>query len=449
MRKKTSLILSCSVLTMLILFTAPAVQAPLLDVLIPEGFRPWTLAIDASNNVWVAANKWEGTPLVWAGYILVYNTTSGNFSTFALPTSNSGPILGITIDSNGDIWVSERDAHKIAKLSGETVTEYAIGSAEDPAYPVTVEANGTDIWIGCARTANNVIMKFIPSTQTLVNYTLPAQYSNSEIRDIKILNNTVWFTNARSNYIGELNPATSTFTFHGPLYSHALFLDIDSQGKVWFTENWGNRLGVYDPATSNMTEYFINSTVGRDSPYGIVVDGNDNVWFSENLLKRIGRFNPITETIIEFAVDSKPYDIVRDNVGSLWFIGAGSWKIGRLDPTNYVGKRKENGLQATVSSKSPVSVGKEFTIKVMIKNMAPETVTDITVSLRLGKKLTLTDGQLKMNIETLNAGKWTILEWQVMATKAGKHRAVLTANGLLMDGSSANAKAAWRIIATK
>ena len=447
MRRKTPLLVISSLLTLLfLLIPLPTVQADYNDVIVPSGYRPWNLAVDSNNDIWFGANKWEGTPSIWKGYILRYNTTSQTFDAFPLPTSNPGPILGVTIDSNGDKWVAERDAHKIAKLSGETITEYAVGSSGDPAYPVTVEANGTDIWIGCAKTANNKIMKFTPSTQTLINYSLPAQYSSSEIRDIKIQNSTVWFTDSRSNYISELNPATTNFTFHGPLTSHPLFLDIDSQGKVWFTENWANRLGVYNPANSTITEYFINSTQGEDTPYGLVVDNNDDVWFSENLLKKIGKFDHTTETITEYDVSSKPYDVVKDNIGNLWFIGAGSWHIGRLDPTHYVGKKIERGLQAIVSSKSTVKVDETFTIKIMIKNVAPQPVTNVEVALSLIKGLTIAkDETLKINIGTLKVGEWKILEWHVKATRVGKYVNRIFASGLLMDGNSVYARIAWDI----
>jgi len=453
--RKTPIIAVCFLLTLLFIFNpstvqaatygvvAPStVQAGIYDVLVPEGYRPWNLAVDPSNNIWSGANKWEGS--AWKGYILKYNVTSYTLSIFSLPDPNPGPILGATIDSDGNIWVCERDAHKIAKLAEEKPTEYAVGSPKDPAYPVAVEANGTDIWIGCAKTANNKIMKFTPDKQTLENYTLPDQYSSSEIRDIKIQKDTVWFTDTRSNYIGELDPTTSKFNFHGPLTSHALFLDIDSQGKVWFTENWANRLGVYDPAKSTITEYFINAT-GEDTPYGISIDANDDIWFSENLLKKIGKFDHTLETFTEYDVSSKPYDVVKDKIGSLWFIGAGSWHIGRLDPTNYVGKKRENGLEAIVSSKSTTTVGEEFSIRVMIKNTAPETVTNVTVSLSLSNGLTVTNGELKVNIGTLDAGQWMILEWQVKATEAGKCINRLSASGTLIDGSSAYTRIAWRI----
>lgn len=442
MKKITSLIVVCTILTMLLIFTPPTVQAVHYEVAVPLGYRPWNLIIDSSNNIFCGANKMEGEVL--KGYILKYN---GTFSSFPLNDPNPGPILGITVDSDGNVWVAERDAHKIAKLSGDTVTEYAVGSSEDPAYPITVEANGTDIWIGCAKTTNNKIMKFIPSTQTIINYSLPALYSDAKIQDIKIRNGTVWFTDARNNCIGELDPATSNFTFHGPLTSHSYFLDIDSQGKVWFTENWANRIGCYNPANSSITEYVVPSQ-GIDTPYGITIDNNDDVWFSEFFMRKIGVFDQNQQIFTEYDITSSPYDVVKNQIGNIWFLGAGSWKLGRLDPTNYVGKRKEKGLQVTISTKSTATVGKEFTIKVMIKNVAPETVNDITVSLRLGKKLTLTNGQLKTNIGTLKTGQSTTLEWHVKATKAGKHRAVLTANGLLTDGTSANARVAWRIIAT-
>jgi streptogramin lyase len=448
MKKRTLIVVACSLLALLFMFAPSSVQADYTEVAVPEGFRPWTLAIDASNNIWLGANKWEGTPQVWNGYILMYNTTSQTFSNFSIPTSNPGPILSITIDSANNKWVTEREAHKIAKVNGD-VTEYAVGSVEDPTYPVAVEANGTDIWIGCAKFADNKIMKFIPSTQSLINYTLPAEHSDSEIRDMEILGGIVWFTDARSNYIGELDPDTSTFTFHGPLYNHPLYLDIDSQNNVWFTENWGNRLGVYNSTTSAITEYALNTTLGSDTPYGLVVDNNDDIWFSENYLKKIGKFDHITKVITEYDVNCKPYDVVKDNIGNLWFIGAGSWKIGRLDPMNYVGKRKENGLQATVSAKSTATAGEEFSIRVMIKNTSPGTVADITVSLTTRRTLTITSGQPEVNIGTLKPDQWTIVEWHVIATRKGKLMNRLSANGLLADGSSVSTKVAWRIVSVK
>ena len=448
MRRKKPLLIISSILTLLfLLIPLPTVQADYNDTIVPDGYRPWNLAVDSNNDIWFGANKWEGTPAIWKGYIMRYNTTGQTFDAFPIPTSNPGPILSVTIDSNDDKWVCERDSHKIAKISGETVTEYAVGSSEDPAYPVTVEANGTDIWIGCAKTVNNKIMKFISSTQTLINYSLPQQYSSSEIRDIKIRNGTIWFTDARSNYIGELNPVTNNFTFHGPLTSHALFLDIDSQGKVWFTENWANRLGVYNPTNFSITEYFLNSTQGEDTPYGLVIDNNDDVWFSENLLKKIGKFDHILQTITEYDVSSKPYDVVKDKNGNIWFIGAGSWHIGRLDPTLYIGMQIEKGLQAIVSSKSTVTVDEEFTIRGIIKNVASQPITNLKVELSLTKNLLILakNESLRVNIGTLKVDQCKILEWHVKATAAGKYVNKIFATGMLMNGDSAYARVIWEI----
>ena len=81
----------------------------------------------------------------------------------------------------------------------------------------------------------------------------------------------------------------------------------------------------------------------------------------------------------------------------------------------------------------------------MIKNTAPETVRNATVSLSLSNGLTVTNGELKVNIGTLDAGQWMILEWQVKATEAGKCINRLSASGTLIDGSSAYTRTAWRI----
>lgn len=453
---------------LIVLFISPQILvqvATSMEDPVPEGLYPWNLAVDfnlavdSSNNIWFGAN---GPYFELEGYIVKYDMMLQTFTNYSLPTSPVGPILGAAVDLNGNVWVCERDANKVARLNVSTgiIDEFDIASPEDPnPRPRSIAVDlSNNIWIGCE---SNKIVKFTPPA-TFVNYHFPSAYWDSVAHNIKVKDGIVWFTDSINPYLGNLDPSTGSFMFYGPLTSHTLFLDLDSKGNVWFSENSANVIGVYNVADETLTEYFV-PTPGEDTPYGVAVDVDDNVWFAESENKKIGMLDTDTKKFTEYNVASQPYDLARNLIGDIWYIGRGegSWYLGCLeptepsktseasDPTRYV-RRWGSELETTVCCRSRVAVGEEFTLKVIIKNIASGPISGVSISLHLRKGMVLrSDETATVSIGTLDAGKLTIIKWHLTANKQGNYLTKLHASGVLPDGSSEFIRVFWMIEAKK
>jgi len=441
---KISIGMICTLLTVLSISPQLVQAATLMEVPVPAGLKPWKLAVDSSNNIWFGANGPLGE-----GYIVKYDTTLETFTNYSLPTGvAAGAILGAAIDSNGNVWVAESSANKIAwyNASTGTVQEFSIATPEEPnPIPVSIAVDSSNnIWIGCE--SYGKIVKFTPSDGTFEDYYFPATYSGSVAHDIKVRGDTAWFTDSTNPYLGSLNISSGSFDFRGPLSSYTVFLDFDSKNNVWFSECNPRRgvhnIAVYNTTDQMVTEYPVPSP-GDDSPYGVAVDINDKVWLAERSEYKIGMFDPVTKSFTEYGTTSMPYDVVKDLIDNIWYIGGGSWRIGRLDPTGY--KRIwESGLEARVSCTSPVAVGEEFTLKVMVKNVASGPISDASITLDLREGMILRSEETAIvPIGALDAGQWTMIEWHLTVTRQGNYLNKVHASGLLEGGSTVWVRVFW------
>ncbi|MFB0543166.1 MAG: hypothetical protein ACETVR_00135, partial [Candidatus Bathyarchaeia archaeon] len=365
-----------------------------------------------------------------------------------------GPVLGVAIDSNDNVWVTEMNSHKLAKLTIATksVSEYTlpIGSA-----PESIAIDASDnIWIGCGCVPNK-ILKFNTATgEVETEYPIPTEYPQDiHPFDLKVKNGVVWFTDTTYGYIGKFDPKTESFTFYGPMTHITYFLDFDSKGNVWFTEPYPNLLGVFNVTDETITEYPLPSVVwpGEDGANGVAVDINDDVWVAERHPEKIAMFDPETKVFTEYDTNgTMPIVLKSDLIDTIWYITEGSsWHLGCLDATRYV-KTWEAGLEATVSCRSEIKIGEEYTLKVMIKNVASSPVTDTTATLTVRPGMTLGSGESEtVTIGPLEVGEWQIITWHITATKKGNYLDKLEATAVRSDGETVRVRVFWMSKATE
>jgi len=441
LRSKARRITSIGTILLLISSLASLVQAVTIsEVPIPVELLPGrAMAVDSSNNLWFGANVWGVD-----GRIVEYDTTHGTFTVYNLLTPNPGPVLGVAIDSDDNVWVTEENANKIAKLNVTTgdVSEYSLTSGSAP-ISIAIDESG-NIWIGCR---TNKILKYNPSTETEVPYSLPAPCQDGITQDLKISNGKVWFTEPVNYYLGKFDPVTEDFSFYGPVTSVTKYLDFDSKGNVWFSEPPINTLGLLNITDETITEYELPSVLqpGQEGAYGMAVDINDDVWVAERHPEKIAMFDPETKVFTEYDTNgTKPVVLKSDLIDTIWYITEGSsWHLGRLDATRYV-KKWEAGLEATVSCRSEITIGEEYTLKVMIKNVASSPVTDTTATLTVRPGMTLRSGESEtVSIGPVEVGEWQIITWHITATKNGNYLDKLEATAVRSDGETVRVRVFW------
>jgi virginiamycin B lyase len=195
----------------------------------PDLISTGSVIVDENNNtVWLSMLAFAKK-----GEIFKYDTNSKTFKVFELPPDINSPV-GITLDNNDDIWVTDHGTSIFYKLdhSNGRITKFVTSQAssrvfgrnstsEEGAYtlPYWIQkgSNGS-IWFN--EHTGNKIAVFNPINMTLVEYWIPTQNAlfgqcqpdsanNCGIANLLQFsvgtNNDVWFTEWSENKIGRVD----------------------------------------------------------------------------------------------------------------------------------------------------------------------------------------------------------------------------------------------------
>jgi len=146
----------------------------------------------------------------------------------------------------------------------------------------------------------------------------------------------VWFVGQAGNYVAYLDPKSGQFKrYELEDGTHPHNLVVDSKGTVWFTGNRNGRLVSMDPATGKLTNHMMPDAAVRD-PHTMIFDRTGNAWFTAQQAGVVGRRDGKTGQIRiwKTGAETRPYGIVTDERGRVWFNLFGTNKIGMIDPAN-------------------------------------------------------------------------------------------------------------------
>jgi streptogramin lyase len=210
-------------------------------------------------------------------------TTTGTDTQYILANSNDP--RGITVGPDGNLWFTEHDLGKIAKITTSgTVTEYAIPTANSGPQDITLGAN-----------------------------------------------NELWFTESTANKIGEVTTGGSFTEFAVPTSnSNPYDITEGADGNIWFTENNGVGKIGRSTRTGTITEFSTQLGLGR--PTGINSGPDGNLWFTEytgNNIDRITPYGSITAYAVPTA-NSGPGGVSTGPDGSIWFTEQSVGKVAKI-----------------------------------------------------------------------------------------------------------------------
>jgi virginiamycin B lyase len=275
----------------------------------------------------------DGTSTV---HVSVSNAYTGILGTpgvyeLSVPTVNAQPAR-IALGPDGEMWFTERNAYRLAKISvvTKTISEYTM-----PAYPATPVpegvASGPDgnvWWADCISSVGKMTTAGIPSAYELPNVSVKAIVQGPD--------GMMWFTEGYSNAIGRITTDGTQSSFTSGLFSFAVPFDITlgADGNLWFTEYCGDRIGKI---TSGGTITEFDLPISFELPWGITAGPDGALWFTEFANNRIGRIptnatsgSQITEYKIP-SIPAEPKNITVGPDGAIWFTECIQGKIGRLD----------------------------------------------------------------------------------------------------------------------
>jgi len=263
---------------------------------------------------------------------------SVSISEFPVPTGNSFP-LGITAGPDGNLWFTEASTDKIGQINPTThaITEFPIPGPEAEVYPSGI-AVGPDGNLWFTEAAGNNIGQINPTTHTINQFPLPSGATGPSGITAGPDGN-LWFT-IDDNKIGQINPTTDAIAVFSPPVARSASepagITVGPDGDLWFTEHDSNFIGQFNPTTHTYTEFTI-PTAGS-GPNSIAAGADGNLWFTEGDADKIGTINPTTHAITDFAIPtltSYPVGIAAGPDGNIWFTEQNGNKVGQIDLTTH------------------------------------------------------------------------------------------------------------------
>ena len=299
------------------------------------------------------------------------------------PINNSGllPPNGITVDSNGDLFIvsstSQLFKWQVETQQLETLTS-AIFSDENGYQgdrlfekPIVYQDDNKNVWIG----QDEGLAKFNLTTKEITLITYPKTYANhKEFRELRALNmdknGMLWIGTYKSG-IYQYDPVTKIFNHMDDSFglSHPEVSEIfkDKDQNIWV--GTGNGLNLWDDANKRFTT-FNENTEQENSLLGSIIQDvhqcrNGKIWIATQA--GLNLFRPETNDFIHFSrKNGLPTSLIRgvaDDVNNhLWLTT--NKGISKLDPvtgqvTNY---DSNNGLIGTNYYLNSLEIGRNETL---------------------------------------------------------------------------------------
>ncbi|MBO0888259.1 hypothetical protein J2P12_04080 [Candidatus Bathyarchaeota archaeon] len=226
----------------------------------------WNLNVTGSTPVFhrILTNASPSDPI----FVLVDNSTGyvwftdyfGNYlgeitdpkssavsSKYPLPTANSGPVEIAKENGTSYLWISEASG-RIVRFDTATRTFQEFLPTVSLSYPVgiVVDKDG-NVWV--SEHYGSSVTEFIPSSSIWRKYPT-SQSSISPGTGVATLSidarGRLWFAEHFSSRVGRLDPSTGEMV-EFPLQTagaYSLLNVIDGQGNFWFTESGSNEIGM-------------------------------------------------------------------------------------------------------------------------------------------------------------------------------------------------------------
>lgn len=161
--------------------------------------KPYGMAIDGSNAVWVAEEL--------GGKVARVDPKTGEITEYDVPTKLPvSSLRRMATDADGNIWYPDYGGGTVGMIDYRTrkITEYSTPTKDSGPYSIDVDKKNHFIWI--AETTADQIARFDPRTKTWVEYPVPTR--NSSVRRLEVdptRPNRVWFCGNYTDTLGYMD----------------------------------------------------------------------------------------------------------------------------------------------------------------------------------------------------------------------------------------------------
>lgn len=317
------------------------------------------------GNLWsTETNANKIAKITPAGLVTDYGGLTGG----ALPT-------GITAGKDGNLWFTEPGTNRIGQMSAAGVLqkEFSDGITANSGPSGIAQGPGTSLWFTEPGTDKIAQIAF---DGKVTEYDIKLA-SGSRLTSIVLgPDNFLWFTEPGSNKIGRLNPSDGSlaneYTTGITAGSQPTGLTVGPDGNIWFTEPGGNRVAKITMSGA-VTEYSTGISANAQ-PTGISAGPGGTLWFTEPGLSRVARITTsgvVTEYASGITPSSQPLGITLGPDGNVWFTEHAASQVARLVPNNLIQVNATpllatagvpfSGVVATFTSAAPNAQPGDFT----------------------------------------------------------------------------------------
>jgi virginiamycin B lyase len=238
-----------------------------------------------------------------------------------------------SVASDGTIYFVGQQGHYVANFNPAT-GEFKKYDLEGGAGPHTqiVDRDGY-VWFAANRMA--YIGRLDPKSGEIKKFPMP----NPEARDPHTMvldsKNNIWFTVQGGNFVGRLDTKSGEVKLVKMVTEDArpYGIILDDQEFPWFNQFGTNKIGRMEPGSMEIKTYSLPNPEARDRRIARTKDGQ--IWYTDYARGYLGRLNPNTGDVKEWVApsgaESRPYAIVADDKGRLWFSETG------VQPNQFVG----------------------------------------------------------------------------------------------------------------
>src|SRR5579872_1387877 len=265
-------------------------------------------------------------------------TQAGKYTIYNGPSSNDGG--GITSGPDGNVWITTFDGNQIGRVTTSgSFTMFTVPTSNSEPYGITSGPDG-NLWF--TEYAASKIGRITP-VGAFTEFPIPT--SSSSPQDITSgSDGNLWFTELTGHRIGRITPSGKITEISLPQNHLAQFITRGPDGNLWFTTT-ADTVGRIT-LKGQVTEFKV-----LDAPYYITSGSDGNLWYTEYRAYNIVRFTtqgkltlfPIPLTAIstpQSGYPGGPQGITSGSDGNLWFAedgnfcrGTGKSEIERLTPT--------------------------------------------------------------------------------------------------------------------
>jgi len=287
---------------------------------IPSGGLPYLITWGFSGDLWFTEPEFNKVAKI---------TSAGVITEFDVPTPGSNP-LGIATVGGGDAWFTEYNANKIGHVTAAGVfSEFTIPTPSSGPWGIIPGPTG-GYWF-VEQLGNKI--GFISNGGVITEYPIPTPNSFPVTIDW-VSTDRLWFTEGGTNKIGSITLGGVITEFPAiagaGLGRIATGFDGFDFVDMWFVEGGADKVGKI-ATNGTVTEYNLQ---GAASPFDVNYAFDGNTYVPEPGANLIARINPLG-AILEFKVptpNAQPFGVPQAGGpdGKIWFTERNGRKIGTM-----------------------------------------------------------------------------------------------------------------------